>query len=232
MTVHALIVDLFGTLVAKWPNELSVARKRRMAQAAGVEERVFRDAWGKRWLDRELGIVSLERCITEVLGTVGVSPSPEMVRRLCEVWTGPVTDHLKTWRSEAVSALQRLRAAGLQVGLVSNAGPEVPSIFRSGPWSELIDAAVFSCNVGAAKPDRRIYTSVCEALSVSAKNCVYVGDGGDQELQGALEVGMTPVWLRVEAEIAKEGVPEGAAAWAGLVISTFDELDEHVWACN
>jgi hypothetical protein len=39
---------------------------------------------------------------------------------------------------------------------------------------------------------------------------------------------MAPVWLRVGAEITKEGIPEGVAAWAGPVISTFDELEEHL----
>jgi putative hydrolase of the HAD superfamily len=90
--------------------------------------------------------------------------------------------------------------------------------------SDHVDVAVFSSGVGVAKPDRRIYLSVCEDLEVEPKDCVYVGDGDNSELQGALEVGMTPFLLRVEDEIAKEGLPAGAAAWQGPTITTFMEL--------
>jgi putative hydrolase of the HAD superfamily len=92
----------------------------------------------------------------------------------------------------------------------------------------LIDVAAFSCSVGMAKPDQRIYLSACEALSVAPAECVYVGDGGDDELQGALEVGMTPVLLRVESEIAEDGLPSGAASWEGPVIESFDQLWRHI----
>jgi putative hydrolase of the HAD superfamily len=222
---RALIVDLFGTLVPKWSEEISVARKRRMAETAGVEERVFRNAWGKTWLDRELGRVSLEQCIADVLDRVAAPVAPDTVARLRNVWLGPAREHLTTTpRPDAIATLERARAAGWRIGLVSNAGPEMPEVFRSSPLSDLIDVAVFSCAAGVAKPDRRIYLSVCQALRVAPESCVYVGDGGDHELQGALEVGMTPILLRVESEIAKEGLPPGAADWKGAEIETFQQL--------
>jgi putative hydrolase of the HAD superfamily len=140
-----------------------------------------------------------------------------------------VTHHLNTTlRREAVAMLQRARRRGLKIGLVSNAGPEVPEIFRASPLAALIDVAAFSCSVGMAKPDQRIYLSACEALSVAPAECVYVGDGRDDELQGALEVGMTPVLLRVESEIAEDGLPSGAASWEGPVIESFDQLWRHI----
>jgi len=190
--VRALIVDLFGTLVPKWPNALSVERKRRMAEAVSVEERVFRDAWGATWLDRELGRLSLEESIARALQQVAPSAAPDSVSRLRDIWLGPVTDHLHTTRRrEAIATLERARRAGLKTGLVSNAGPEVPEIFQKSSLAALIDVAVFSCTAGIAKPVPRIYPSVCAALSDAPSDCIYVGDGGDEELQGALEVGMT-----------------------------------------
>lgn len=196
-----------------------------MAAVAGIEEGVFRAAWAERWLDRELGLASLEECIAQVLGGLTALVSTDVVASLRDIWVGPVRDHLNAGAREDVGALlRRSRTAGLKIGLVSNAGPEVPGVVRAGPLSELFDVAVFSCTVGVAKPDRDIYLAACCGLGVSPGECLYVGDGGDHELQGAREVGMTPILLRVEDEIATEGIPDGAAAWDGQVISTFDEL--------
>jgi putative hydrolase of the HAD superfamily len=229
MRVRAVIVDLFGTLVCKWPAAVSVARKRQMAEAAGLDERVFRDAWASRWLDRELGRVSLEGCIVEVLEGLEHPEARETASRLREVWIRPVREHLNlTMRPDALATLEKARREGLKIGLVSNAGPEVPEVYHATPLRDVVDEAVFSCTVGVAKPDPRIYLSVCNALAVSPKDCVYVGDGGDDELQGALEVGMTPLLLRVEREIAEESLPPGAASWTGPVIGSFNELWERM----
>ena len=226
-SIQALIVDLFGTLVPKWPQALSTDRKRRMAKAIDVEEHLFRKAWAARWWDRELGRVSLEGCIADVLEEVAPSGSPETMSALVDLWLEPVADHLAaTPRPDAVAALERARAAGLKIGLVSNAGVEVPGVFRRSPLAGLVDVAVYSSTVGVAKPDRRIYLAACQELAVSPSRCLYVGDGGNDELQGALEVGMRPVLLRVDDEIAHEGLPSGAAAWEGPEIGTFDELWE------
>jgi putative hydrolase of the HAD superfamily len=119
---------------------------------------------------------------------------------------------------------------GPKLGLVSNAGPAVPPAFRRSAPAALFDATVFSCENKVAKPDQRIFRYACELLSVRPGDCVYVGDGGDEELQGAQRIGMMPLLLRVEAEIEEEGLPAGAARWTGPVIESFSELRAHVEA--
>ena len=44
------------------------------------------------------------------------------------------------------------------------------------------------------KPDREIYELVLEHLNVKANECMFVGDGGSNELKGAKTVGMRTVF--------------------------------------
>lgn len=53
---------------------------------------------------------------------------------------------------------------------------------------------VFSCNVGLLKPDRQIYELAMEHLNVSPEQCLFVGDGGSNELCGAKSAGMGTVF--------------------------------------
>ena len=58
----------------------------------------------------------------------------------------------------------------------------------------LVDAAVFSCDVGLLKPDPEIYCLACRRLEVSPEDCLFVGDGSSDELNGASGVRMRPLW--------------------------------------
>ena len=49
---------------------------------------------------------------------------------------------------------------------------------------------MFSCTVGFVKPEKEIYMAVLENLGVPAQRCLFVGDGGNDELAGARSVGM------------------------------------------
>ena len=58
---------------------------------------------------------------------------------------------------------------------------------------------MLSYEQGIGKPDPAIYLRTAEELEVSPEECLYVGDGGSNELFTAKEVGMKPVqalWFR------------------------------------
>jgi putative hydrolase of the HAD superfamily len=58
-----------------------------------------------------------------------------------------------------------------------------------------VDTPVFSCLEGTRKPDPRLFRKVAAGLSVDPSRCLYVGDGGGNELAGSSEVGMRAVLL-------------------------------------
>lgn len=52
------------------------------------------------------------------------------------------------------------------------------------------DVACMSCELGMKKPQIEIFEICLEKLGLKAEECLYVGDGGSQELETAQSVGM------------------------------------------
>jgi putative hydrolase of the HAD superfamily len=74
-----------------------------------------------------------------------------------------------------------------------------------------------------SKPDARIYEIACEELDVEASDCLFVGDGANDELPGAERVGMTALQLRVP----DEPLTEEGERWAGAYVERLsDVLDQ------
>ena len=89
-----------------------------------------------------------------------------------------------------LAALKQLRAAGYRLGLISNADSMEVAAWKQCPAAQLFDVAIFSCDVGLVKPEPEIYQLCLELLGLDAGECLFVGDGGSDELQGAKSVGM------------------------------------------
>src|SRR5206468_8073197 len=87
----------------------------------------------------------------------------------------------------------------------------------------LVDAPVFSFVLGVKKPAAEIFLACCTQLGVEPADCLYVGDGGSNELVGARAVGMRAVHLSVPGEGG--GVVYGRhAAWDGEVVSSLADV--------
>ena len=70
------------------------------------------------------------------------------------------------------------------------------------PLYPLFDAAMISYEQGLLKPDPEIYRQALQALGTKAEECLYVGDGGSHELDGARSLGMQAIqctWFRDRA---------------------------------
>jgi phosphoglycolate phosphatase-like HAD superfamily hydrolase len=59
----------------------------------------------------------------------------------------------------------------------------------------VIDAEVFSCEVGHVKPEPAIFHHALDRIGLPAADCVFVGDGGSNELEGARSVGLRTVFV-------------------------------------
>ena len=103
-------------------------------------------------------------------------------------------------RPDAVPTLEALRRRGQKVGLITVCSQEVADIWDETPFAGLFDATVFSASVGLAKPDPQIYELACEQLGVEPADCLFVGDGANDELPGAERAGMTALQLRAPGE--------------------------------
>ena len=101
---------------------------------------------------------------------------------------------------ENVRLIEDLRRSGIKTALVSNADAMEVAAYGSSPLAARFDAEVFSCDVGLVKPEAGIYLKALSALGLDASQCMFVGDGGSNELEGARAVGLRTVFVSIGVE--------------------------------
>lgn len=190
----AVIFDLWNTLVPfrAPPGRRAVSE---IAKTLGARRDDFAEAWSAGYAERVVG--DLETSLRRACGALGLAPSDENIRRALEIRRAA---HAAMFvpRTDAVPTLRRVRMLGHRTGLITNCSSEVPALWQSSPLAPLVDEAVFSCVEGLKKPDFQIYALSATRLRVKPQECVYIGDGADEELEGAASTGMHAIRLRVD----------------------------------
>jgi putative hydrolase of the HAD superfamily len=212
MTPRAVIFDLWGTLVPfdteRWQRALAL-----IAEALGIPCEEFECEWDRGYNQRLVS--DLRASFESVCRSLGVTRADAIEDgfRL----------RVETYREmfvpceDAVTTLRELRARGYRTGLVTNCTSEDPKLLGESPLASLFDVEVFSCRTGLKKPDRAIYELATTRLGVDPQLCLYIGDGGDHELDGAREAGMSPVLLRLGDTRSPEG-------WQGSEIARLAQV--------
>ena len=95
--------------------------------------------------------------------------------------------------AEAVDALQRVRAAGLATGVISNSNGSVRFALEQAGLAAHLDFIIDSTVVGIAKPDPRVFQMGLQEAGAAPAEAVYVGDSYFVDVLGAREVGMGAV---------------------------------------
>jgi putative hydrolase of the HAD superfamily len=213
---RGVVFDLFHTLTgieSEW-SDLPFT-----SDVLGIDRTVWNDLLitGSRW--RLAGEVRDAYTILRLLAHEADPSIPEArIREAVRVRTERFRQALTRIPQENIETLRAMRAAGLKLGLVSNADVMEATPWTDSPLATLFEAAVFSCEVGAVKPEAEIYRHCLERLALSADECLYVGDGGSNELVGAREVGFSTVFV--------SGVM--AEFWAHLIPERLGVADHHV----
>ena len=101
----------------------------------------------------------------------------------------------------AEKILQRLRSAGLRVGLLTNGAPDLQreKIEASG-LGLYFDAAVVSGEVGTGKPEPGIFLHLLAKLGTEPRESLMVGNSLARDIAGAKRAGMPSCWLALEGE--------------------------------
>jgi HAD superfamily hydrolase (TIGR01509 family) len=92
-------------------------------------------------------------------------------------------------------ALERLRDAGLLLGVVSNSDGRADEALQAAGLRHYFDSVIDSSLVGVEKPDPRIFRAALDALGVAAGEALYVGDIYEIDVEGARAAGIEAVLL-------------------------------------
>jgi len=220
----AVVFDLFGTLVPAYPHHAVLTE---MAAVLGMDmDRLsFIAAFVEDTRDRrETGqFESLEENLRFICDRLGREVPQDRLHDAVRI-RRDFTRASLTPREHAMWALGELRGRGLPVGIISDCCEVVPPAWRESPFASHVDVAIFSCEVGVKKPNPKIYQRACDALGARPSRCLYVGDGGSDELSGAVGVGMEAVLLAVPGEEGIDPYRPGAATWKGRTIGSLREV--------
>ena len=219
----AVVFDFFGTLTPISPSEAWASSAARLAAVLGVSPGSLGHVLDDSFPERVSGALGdVRQTMQELAGRLGVRLSNEQLDEACATRRS-VQESMFTLRPEALGVIRRLRAAGLKTGLVSDCTSELPDAWARLPLAAVIDAPVFSCVEGTRKPDPRLFRKVAADLRTEPDQCVYVGDGGGQELTGSSAIGMRAVLL-AGPDWHEHSDHRRESGWTGPRIGSLTEL--------
>lgn len=224
--MRAIIFDFFGTLTDPSAEALRAESFAETAAVLSVPADRFWAAMSGSFPQRIVGAYgdtpgTLRRIAVEC----GADPDEETLAAAVACHHAGA-ERVRRPRNGALATLDRLRADGYLLGLLSDCSSELCEAWERTPYAPRIDVPVFSWREGIRKPAPALYATVATrlGLGVPADECWYVGDGGSREHAGAYRAGMRPVL------ITNAGHP-GAHAYRDdpdsyLPVLTIDELTE------
>jgi putative hydrolase of the HAD superfamily len=215
--MRAVIFDLWDTIVL-WSPDGHEDVHTQMAELAGVEARALLEAFDETQVERSTG--PLVDNVRAVLTTLGVDEAhAETFAELRRAQTRKVL----VPREGTIDTLRELRRRGIRRGLISVCSGDVQDVWDETEFALHFDEVVLSCAVGLRKPDPRIYRLACERLGVEPEDCLFVGDGANDELAGADRVGMKAVCI-LRPDLDESLWPE-ARGWEPTIRDVREVLD-------
>jgi putative hydrolase of the HAD superfamily len=208
-TSRAVLLDALGTLISFEPPapRLRLALRERLGVDVGAEaaEAAIRAeiSYYRAHLHEGRDAASLAglraRCADAMRPALPVDASTALL-------TEALLDALRFFAyPDSAPALRALRAAGVRTVVVSNWDHSLHERLHETGLAELVDGALTSAEVGAAKPDPAIFAAALEL--VGADDAWHVGDTPEADVVGALAAGLHPVLIARDGGEAPQGVP-------------------------
>ena len=202
--VRGVLVDLYDTLAwTEWPRLREL-----LSERTGLAPRTLMNAFSRTRPRRAIGeFGSVEGDLRAVLEAAGAEVTDELVNDLARLEREVLEGGIHLW-DDALPTIGELRDRGLRVAVVSNCDHSTRQIVDRIGLTAAVDAVILSFEVGAAKPDPRIYLAALEALGgVEPGDAVFVDDQA-RYCDAAAALGMETVLILREEASPGEGVSE------------------------
>ena len=188
--LRAVLFDLFETLVTE--SRTQPARVSSLAPALGCEREAFRREWKALRPAVTAGRVSFRRALSDIATRLGSHVEEVILDHLCNERTRAKAEPFAQIEHQVLTIIDYLRSRELRLGVVSNCFEEDVAAWPYCSLASRFDSAVFSFEVGLAKPDPEIYLEATRRLRVDVSDTWFIGDGTHEELSGAEQAGLRP----------------------------------------
>ncbi|WP_433192560.1 HAD family hydrolase [Nocardia sp. CA-107356] len=189
VVIEAVLFDFSGTLFRLEPDETwdaMVAPDGEHLDQAAILDRITRpvgygarfDAAGRIvWERRDLDPAMHRSAYLEVLRQAGV-PTRTVIERIYDWMVDPLA---WTPYPDTGAVLETLAAHDIPVAVVSNIAFDIRPAFAANGWDRLVAAHTLSFEVGAVKPDPRIFLAALDQLGVRPESALMVGDSAEAD---------------------------------------------------
>ncbi len=136
--------------------------------------------------------------ISAALRQLGYDISPEDPRIAAAV------NHYFATFNEYISLIPGVREmlqslqGDYRLGLLSNFThpPAVHTLLKELALTDFFDVILISGEIGYRKPHPFVFTELYKRLGVAPSELLYVGDNPEDDIEGALRLGIQPVWMK------------------------------------
>ncbi len=208
MALRAVVFD-YGMVLTNPPDQ---AARKELERITGLSSEDFE---ARYWVDRlayDRGDLTGLAFWRKLAADAGLTLAEEELAMLnaqdARMWT-VANQEMLDWH-------QRLKAAGIRTGILSNMGDNVlERILEIFAWVEDFDALVWSYQHGMVKPDAAIYELVVERVGVPPEEILFLDDRLEN-IEGAERVGIHGLQFSTVEQLRKDLVLKGYDAWLPL----------------
>lgn len=200
-----VIVFDYGEVISLEPTAANRAELLELAGASDADT-----FWSAYWAPRALldaGTLPIRDYWGQVGAATGRDWDDATIHRL---WVCDLTGWMSL-NTDTLAEIARLVAGGTRTALLSNAGPDYSSLFRSGTFGDWFEQHFVSGELGMVKPDAAIYEHVIRELGISADQMVFI-DNKAENITAAEALGITGHVFTTAGELRDflEGLSETA----------------------
>lgn len=183
--------DIFHRALAARGHLLDRERVARLLRTPGTVVSLIRPLSAERAPDFYRGLNA------RIIEHLGLEPDDATLDEIHAHFSKPAT-----WRPfpDAVRILKALRDAGYRIGVISNASHTLPEVLRKTGLTSYLDTITYSSDIGAEKPNVRIFRYALAAADATPERSVHVGDSFEEDYVGARQAGMHALLLCRESE--------------------------------
>lgn len=194
--LKAVFFDMYETLISLYKSNPYFGGH--ISQDIGVNEKLFRSVWDSSETDRTTGKCTTAQIVERIMRENGVY-SAALLDKVMQKRVASKERCFSTMNEQIIPMLESLKARGLKLGVISNCFSEEAEVIRQSKLAPYFDVLCLSFELGVCKPDRRIFEIALDGMSralgekLLPEECLYVGDGGSNELEAARAFGMNAV---------------------------------------
>lgn len=188
--IKAVIFDMYETLITHFASPFYFGLE--IAQDIGIDPSEFLPLWRGTEDKRTTGELPMDKALESILKTCNIF-SDDLLKHIMDKRVEIKEDCFRHLHNEIIPMLELLKKSNIKIALISNCFTEEAMVIRNSILAPYFDEIILSCEQGIKKPDPQIFLYCLEKLKLKPEECIYVGDGGSNELDAASTLGIRPI---------------------------------------